>query len=117
MRRLFPALAFLLCLCVASGAALAAGGAVGASPTSPPARSSVEKTTEGQVTDFAAGSHVTLRTDDGETVTFRLDEPGLDAKVAPDVAVGIRVRVVENRLPDGKRSVSVTVVPVPGAKS
>ena len=113
MRRLFPALAFLLCLCVASGAALAAGGAVGASPTSPPARSSVEKTTEGQVTDFAAGSHVTLRTDDGETVTFRLDEPGLDSKVAPEVAVGVRVRVVESRLPDGKRSVSVTVVPAP----
>ena len=117
MRRLFPALAFPLCLCVASGAALATGGAVGASAASPPALGSVEKTTEGQVTDFAAGFHVTLRTDDGETVTFRLDEPGLDSKVAPDVAVGIRVRVVENRLPDGKRSVSVTVVPVTGAKS
>lgn len=115
MRRLPPALAFLICLSVASGAALASGGADRASAISPPARSSVEKTTEGQVTDFAAGSRVTLRTDDGETVTFRLDEPDLDAKVGPDVAVGIRVRVVESRLPDGKRSISVTVVPAPAA--
>ncbi|HMM35030.1 MAG TPA: hypothetical protein PKA62_09895 [Thermoanaerobaculia bacterium] len=117
MRRLFPALAFLLLLCVASRAALAAGGAAGASAPSPPARSSVEKTAEGQVTELAAGSHVTLRTDDGATLTFRLDEPGLDSKVAPGVAVGSRVRVVESRLPDGKRSVSVTVVPAPDAPS
>lgn len=110
MRRLPPRLAFLVSLFLASVPALASAGAAGGSAISPPARGSVEKATEGRVTAYAAGSHVTLRTDDGQTVTFRLDEPGVDAKVGSEVGVGVRARVVEKRLPDGERSVSVKVL-------
>lgn len=116
MRRVFPALSPLLCLALASVPAVASSGGAGGPATPPPARGNVEKATEGQVVEHAAGFHLTLRTDDGKTLTFRLDEKGLDAKVAPDVAVGVRARVVESRLPDGKRSLSATVVAAPAAR-
>jgi len=114
MRRAFPA--YALCLVLASAPAAASSGAVGGPATSPPARGSVEKTTEGEVVEHAAGFHLTLRTDDGKSVTFRLDEKGLDAKVSADVAVGVRARVVESRLPDGKRSLTATAVAAPAAR-
>ena len=116
MRRVLPVLSPLLFLALATVPAVASSGGARGLAASPPARASVEKATEGQVVEHAAGLHLTLRTDDGKTVTFRLDEKGLDAKVAPDVAVGVRARVVESRLPDGKRSLSATVVAAPAAR-
>ncbi|MHB8798429.1 MAG: hypothetical protein ACYDBY_08195 [Thermoanaerobaculia bacterium] len=117
MRRVPSTSALLVSLVLVTPPVLASGGAGVRTPASPPARGSLEKTTEGRVTELASGRHLTLRTDDGATVTFRLDEQGLETEVAPEVAVGVRARVVETRLADGALSISVTVVPAPTGHS
>lgn len=88
-----------------------------ASPAPAPARGAevsgggVEKTFEGRVTEFLAGRSLTVELDDRSVRTIPLDERGVETTLPPGLAAGSRVRVVASRSVDGKRSVSVTLLP------
>ena len=89
-------------------AGLAAAPAPARPPRGPPARQNVEKVLEGRVTEHTAGRALSVSTDDGREVTFRLDERDCETRVPPRLDTGTRVRVVESRNVDGRRSLSVS---------
>ncbi len=100
----------LLAVALAAGPAFATARPGDAVALAASNERAVEKTAEGRVTAYTVGHEITVRMDDGRDLTVRLDEKSLDLKVPPDLAVGSRVRLVETRRVDGKRSVSVTVL-------
>lgn len=110
MRRVTLPISLLFGAALGAGAALAAvPGAFGPAPGSLVVPT-VDKTSEGKVTDYIAGKVITIRTDDQRSLTLRLDERDTETNVAPGLAVGARARIVESHDADGKRSLSVTVV-------
>ena len=103
----------LLVAALAIGPCLAAAPAHGLPPQGPPARPKVEKVLEGRVTEHTAGRALSVATDDGREVTFRLDERDCETRVASGFDIGARVRVVESRAVDGRRSLTVSPAPAP----
>lgn len=116
MRPVSSPCAISLVAALAIGAGLAAAPAPGTPAKGPPARQKVEKVLEGRVTEHTAGRALSVATDDGREVTFRLDERDCETKVAPGLDTGVRVRVVESRAVDGRRSLSVAPAPEPRSR-
>jgi hypothetical protein len=104
---------FTIASAALAGLALAAGPVFGhgPSPQSPPleaaSRGTVEKTFQGMVTELTSGRSLTISMDGGKSQTFRLDEKDVASNVDPGIAVGSRVRVVDSRDVNGKRTVTV----------
>ncbi|MCL4806680.1 MAG: hypothetical protein KJ062_02625 [Thermoanaerobaculia bacterium] len=113
MRRFASPPSILPVAALAIGIGLAAAPAPGVPPQGPPARQRVEKVLEGRVTEHTAGQALSVATDDGREVTFRLDERDCETRVAGGLDVGTRVRVVEARAVDGRRSLSISRAPEP----
>lgn len=99
----------LVCLALLAGSALAVAPAPEDPPLPAKSRGTVERTFEGKVSEFAAGRFLTITMRGDETRTFHLDEKDVAAIVEPGVAVGSRVRVVDSRTADGKRTVTVRI--------
>ena len=110
MKRFTIASAALACLALAAGPAFGKGS----SPQSPPmdaaSGGTVDKTCEGTVTELASGKSLTISMDGGKSQTIRLDEKDVASNVDPGISVGSRVRVVDSRDVNGKRTVTVTLV-------
>jgi hypothetical protein len=113
MRSVALRLSILLVAALAVGAGLAAAPGPGPPLPGPPARQRVEKVLEGRVTEHTAGRVLSVATEDGREVAFRLDEGDCETRVAPGLDIGARVRVVESRAVDGRRSLSVSPAPEP----
>ena len=99
----------LVCLALLTGPALAVGPAPQDSPLPAKSRGTLERAFEGKVSEFAAGRFLTIRMAGDETRTFHLDEKDVATVVDPAVTVGSRVRVVDSRTADGKRTVTVRI--------
>ena len=111
MRR-FTVLSFV-CLALSAGPAPAVLPAPANPPLPAKGRGAVEKACEGRVTEFAAGRVLTIALENGKAHSIRLDEKDVEANVDRGVAVGARVRVVEARDADGRRTVKVELAASP----
>jgi hypothetical protein len=108
MKLLSTATALTIALAAAPAFAFRAGPS--ASPPPPRQMSTTSnqdsRVIQGTVTEYKAGSSLTVRTLANKTETFWLDDKAENVKIDPGVMVGSKVKVTE-KVVGGKRTLSV----------
>src|ERR1019366_6407060 len=98
-----------LCLCICTTALAIGGLLLGQTPTE---KTQTTKTTThsvtGTVKEYNQGKSIVVTTAQKKDVTFDLGGDNLTATVAPEVAVGNKVKVVEKTNNSGHKTVTVT---------